>query len=186
MFPYLSAAGATVAPVPAADGTPANTTTNVSVSGGQETSSGHGSKNMLTSMIDSVRDLPMDTKRHMLANMMFGVPMAAITMAAAGVPHLAIAPLATLIPGFLFAAFTDTSPTPPADETNGHSHGHNGGLEREGPGHDNQLGGGRLPQRGLPGLIAGLRQLYSHRREDQTLHIVTDNAGNGHHGRHGR
>jgi hypothetical protein len=131
--------------------------------------------------------------------MMFGVPMAAITMAAAGVPHLAIAPLATLIPGFLFAAFTDTNPMPRAEDPHGghhghnHGHGHNNahgghghdtGLEREGSGHHDGQGesGTQFPQRGLAGLIAGLRQLYTHRRQDQTLHIVTDNA-HGHQGK---
>ena len=54
---------------------------------------------MFSRMISTIRDMPMDTKRHMLANMMFGIPMAAVTMAAAGVPDLFIAPLATVIPG---------------------------------------------------------------------------------------
>ena len=141
---------------------------------------------MITSMIDTVRDLPMDTKRHMLANMMFGVPMAAITMAAAGVPHLAIAPLATIIPGFLFAAFTDTNPDPRAE---GHGHGGHGHGQGQGHGHghgpetrEGEDAVGQPPQHGLAGLIAGLRQFYTHRRENMTLHIATDNS----HRQHGK
>ncbi len=196
MFPYLSTAEDNVSTASSTVATVENTTSaevNDTLTG-EKAAREH--KDMITSMIDTVRDLPMDTKRHMLANMMFGVPMAAITMAAAGVPHLAIAPLATLIPGFLFAAFTDTNPMPRAEDPHGghgHGHGHNNahgghghdaGLEREGSGHhDGQgEGGSQFPQRGLAGLIAGLRQLYTHRRQDQTLHIVTDNA-HGHHGK---
>ena len=63
--------------------------------------------NMVSKTLEMIREMPMEDKRHMLANMMLTVPMAAISMAAAGLPHLAIAPLATLIPGFVFAAFTD-------------------------------------------------------------------------------
>ena len=47
-------------------------------------------RDMFTKTIDMINDMPMDTKRHMLANMMVGVPMAAITMAAAGLPPLGI------------------------------------------------------------------------------------------------
>ena len=131
-------------------------------------------KDMITTMIDSVRDLPMDTKRHMLANMMFMVPMAALTMAAAGVPHLAIAPLATLIPGFLFAAFTETNPAPRTEDQQVAIHGH---------GHGSMVGssqGGHPTRTGISGLISGLREFYSHRRENQTLQITTGNLF--HHG----
>lgn len=126
-------------------------------------------KDMITTMIDSVRDLPMDTKRHMLANMMFMVPMAALTMAAAGVPHFAIAPLATLIPGFLFAAFTDTNPAPRTEDQQVATHGHGNGSMSGSP-HVT-----RPTRTGISGLISGLREFYSHRRENQTLQITTGN-----------
>ena len=132
-------------------------------------------KDMITTMIDSVRDLPMDTKRHMLANMMFMVPMAALTMAAAGIPHLAIAPLATLIPGFLFAAFTETNPAPRTEDdtvnSQSHSHGSMSGSHQV----------GHPPRTGISGLINGLREFYSQSRENQTLHINTGNILH-HHG----
>lgn len=142
-------------------------------------------KDMITSMIDTVRDLPMDTKRHMLANMMFAVPMAAVTMAAAGVPHLAIAPLATLIPGFLFAAFTDTNPSPHGSHSRlGHGNGHDHGQNQMAENREGQDTVEQPPQQGLPALIAGLRQFYTHRRENQTLHISTGNMqGHQHHGK---
>ena len=122
-------------------------------------------KDIMTTMIDTVRDLPMDTKRHMMANMMFFVPMAALSMAAAGVPSLAIAPLATLIPGFLFAAFTETN-SDPTRRTGAHRHGHRQRNTTDG-GHGGHGGG-------LSGLISGLRNFYANRRENQTLQIVTD------------
>ena len=62
---------------------------------------------MVSKTLEMIKEMPMEDKRHMLANMMLTVPMAAISMAAAGLPHLAIAPLATIIPGFVFAAFAD-------------------------------------------------------------------------------
>ena len=128
-------------------------------------------KDIMTTMIDSIRDLPMDTKRHMMANMMFFVPMAALSMAAAGVPHLAIAPLATLIPGFLFAAFTETNsdPTRRRPSSHGHHHGRvgsNGTASADGDhGHHGT---------GLSGLISNLRNFYANRRQNQTLQIFTD------------
>jgi hypothetical protein len=193
MFPYLSAmqdspSESTTPAAPATTERPVNSTQDELSNSKNNTTkkSSSDEKDMITSMIDTVRDLPMDTKRHMLANMMFGVPMAAITMAAAGVPHLAIAPLATLIPGFLFAAFTDTNPAP---RTDGHRHGHGGhGHGHGGHGHDGaenregQSNIGHPPQQGLGGLIAGLRQFYTNRRENQTLHIFTDNS----HRQHGK
>lgn len=43
----------------------------------------------------------------MLAQMMFGVPMMAAAAASFGTPALYVAPMAAVIPGFMFAAFTD-------------------------------------------------------------------------------
>ena len=60
----------------------------------------------------------------MMAGMMFAMPMAVSTLATAGVPTLMIAPLAALIPSFLFAAFTETDQQPAQSE----SHGHRTGL----------------------------------------------------------
>jgi hypothetical protein len=67
-------------------------------------------RDFITRAVNMMRELPMDTRRRMLAGMVFTVPMAAATMAAVGVPSLMIAPLATVIPGFLFSAFTETDP----------------------------------------------------------------------------
>ena len=66
----------------------------------------------------------MDTRRRMLAGMMFAMPMAVSTLATVGVPTLMIAPLATIIPSFLFMAFTETDQQPSTSE----SHGHRTGL----------------------------------------------------------
>jgi len=60
----------------------------------------------------------------MLAGMMFAMPMAVSTLATVGVPTLMIAPLATIIPSFLFAAFTETDQEPSSSQ----SHGHRTGL----------------------------------------------------------
>jgi hypothetical protein len=67
-------------------------------------------RDIITRAVNMMRELPMDTRRRMLAGMVFTVPMAAATMAAVGVPTMMIAPLATVIPGFLFSAFTETDP----------------------------------------------------------------------------
>ena len=45
-------------------------------------------RDMITRTIDMIHAMPMSTKRHMLANMVVGVPMAAITMVAAGLSPL--------------------------------------------------------------------------------------------------
>ena len=81
-------------------------------------------RDFMTRMIHMVRELPMDTRRRMLAGMMFAMPMAVSTLATVGVPTLMIAPLATIIPSFLFAAFTETDQQPSSSE----SHGHRTGL----------------------------------------------------------
>lgn len=167
IFPHLATIDLTSLDTTTQD--PVDSTSNTTVSTTSETE--NENKDIVTTMIDSVRNMPMETKRFMLANMMFGVPMAAITMAAAGVPHLAIAPLATLIPGFLFTAFTDTT----APDSGGHGHGHGHAPAREGGthGHTPAREGGTPPRRGLAGLISGLQNFYAHRRENQTLHIHT-------------
>ena len=67
-------------------------------------------RDMITRAVNMMRELPMDTRHCMLAGMVFTVPVAAVTMAAVGVPSMLIAPLATVIPGFLFSAFTETDP----------------------------------------------------------------------------
>ena len=126
-------------------------------------------KDMFTSAIEMMRDLPMDTKRHMLGGMMFTVPMAAVTMAAAGMPHMAIAPLATVIPTFLFAAFMDVNPQRNGDHGHHGHHGHHGG-------HVTRIGNDTEHTRhGLSGLISALRHFNAHRRENQTISITTGN-----------
>ena len=118
-------------------------------------------KDPISAMIDTVRDLPMETRQHMLANMMFMVPMAALSMVAAGVPQLAIAPLAVLIPGFIFTAFTETGD---GSTRHGGGHGHHGS-------HDHVEGNHN--RHGLSGLIAGVRDFYHHGLDSETLHIRT-------------
>ena len=81
-------------------------------------------RDFMTRMVNMVRELPMDTRRRMLAGMMFAMPMAVTTLATVGVPTLMIAPLAAVIPSFLFAAFTETDHQPSQTE----SHGHRTGL----------------------------------------------------------
>ncbi len=61
-----------------------------------------------TVMINMLRAAPLEDRRRMLAYMMLGVPMAALTMATVGVPALYIAPLSMVIPG------TDRSAQPAA------------------------------------------------------------------------
>lgn len=122
-------------------------------------------RDFVTRMMNMVRELPMDTRRRMLAGMMFTVPMAAATLAAVGVPSLMIAPLATVIPGFMMAAFTETDPdtvaalregAPPHrglsalvdavhafqnrnGSSHGHGHGHGGHGHNHGHGHGRSL-----------------------------------------------
>ena len=71
----------------------------------------------------------------------------------------AIAPLATVIPGFVFAAFTEVG-----------SH--------QDPQRDRFANGTRR-RNGLSGLISALREFNVNRRENQTLHITSDH----HHGK---
>jgi hypothetical protein len=137
---------------------------------------------MFSRAIETMRDMPMETKRHMLASMMFTVPMAAVTMAAAGLPHLAIAPLATVIPGFMFAAFTDVNaPHDPG------SHGHHAlGQAHNHPAPDATTPVDTNPvaqpsrQTGLAGLLQTIRNFSTNRRQNQTLHIRTDGGGHQH------
>ena len=117
---------------------------------------------MITRTIDMIHDMPMETKRHMLANMIVGVPMAALTMAAVGLPPLAIAPLATVVPGFVFAAFTEVN-NHPVNQS------------------EDRFANGTLRRHGLSGLIAALRDFNAHRRENQTLNIRHGTSDNHHH-----
>ena len=77
--------------------------------------------------------------------------------------NAAIAPLATVIPGFIFAAFTDVN--------GGHRH-----RDRD------RFSNGTLRRNGLSGLIAALREYNANRRENQTLHITSDFSDNNRHG----
>ena len=151
-------------------------------------------RDMFTRAIETMREMPMETRRHMLASMMITVPMAAVTMAAAGLPHLAIAPLATVIPGFMFAAFTDVNPHDDPGGGHHHGHGHHNDRHRH---HevDNQNGFGDLSvnhtvgglgdmsvntsplvsrQQGIAGILQTIRNFNQHRRQNQTLHIQTN------------
>ena len=53
----------------------------------------------MTAAVNMLREAPFETRRRMLAMMMFGVPMTALTMATVGVSAHFIAPLAMVIPG---------------------------------------------------------------------------------------
>ena len=85
MFPYLqdhsSVTTTTVSSTTiSTEQTPLLTTANTTVD----------NRDMITRAIDMINDMPMNTRRHMLANMIMGVPMAALTMAAVGLPPLGI------------------------------------------------------------------------------------------------
>ena len=128
-------------------------------------------KDPFSAMIDTIHDLPMETRQHMMANMMFMVPMAALSMVAAGVPQLAIAPLALVIPGFLFAAFTETGDgTTTRRGGHGH-HGHHGQADTS----EDTAGVSDHPhnRHGISGLIAGVREFYQQGLDTDTLHIRT-------------
>ena len=53
----------------------------------------------MTAAVNMLREAPFETRRRMLAMMMLGVPMTALTMATVGVSAHFIAPLAMVIPG---------------------------------------------------------------------------------------
>ena len=61
----------------------------------------------MTAAVNMLRDAPFETRRRMLAMMMFGVPMTALTMATVGVSAHFIAPLAMAIPGKEGAGFLE-------------------------------------------------------------------------------
>ena len=149
-------------------------------------------KDMFSRAIETMQDMTMETKRHMLASMMFSIPMAAVTMAAVGVPHLVIAPLATVIPGFMFAAFTDVNHHPERDGTGHGGHGHHspghGAHDHHSPdvpqtirsGNDTAVDHPPPRRTGLHGLLSTIRDFSANRRQNQTLHIRT-NQPIGHH-----
>ena len=58
--------------------------------------------------------------------MVFTVPMTAMTLTTLGVPTVMVAPLATVIPGFMFAAFHSEAD----DSSGGNSHSGPGRLSR--------------------------------------------------------
>ena len=87
MFPYLSNRKSYTTRAPAKTTTTATIVPNTATS----TADSHNNtdnRDMITRTIDMIHAMPMSTKRHMLANMVVGVPMAAITMVAAGLPAL--------------------------------------------------------------------------------------------------
>ena len=118
-------------------------------------------RDFFTKSVNMVRELPMDTRRRMLAGMMMGVPMAALTMATLGAPTVAIAPMALAIPGFLFAAFTETNP----------SH-----ISRQGQGHHHHP-----PRRGIAGLIDAVRDF---RRSQNNATLPSSSTDTEHHHHH--
>ena len=87
MFPYLSSERKQATKMVTQRNTIIRNTTDF-VKQTNQSSTSIDNRDMFTKTIDMINDMPMDTKRHMLANMMVGVPMAAITMAAVGLPPL--------------------------------------------------------------------------------------------------
>ena len=61
----------------------------------------------MTAAVNMLREAPFETRRRMLAMMMLGVPMTALTMATVGVSAHFIAPLAMVIPGKEGAGFLE-------------------------------------------------------------------------------
>ena len=91
MFPYLANTESyTTTITTTTASTPENITSTPPVPVSATNTSDVDNRDMITRTMDMIHDMPMDTKRHMLANMMVGVPMAAITMAAVGLPPLGI------------------------------------------------------------------------------------------------
>ena len=121
-------------------------------------------RDFFTKSVNMVRELPMDTRRRMLAGMMMGVPMAALTMATLGAPTVAIAPMALAIPGFLFAAFTETNPA----EQN----------SRQEPAHAHGGGHHHHPRRGIAGLIDAVRDF---RRSQNNVSLANTEETEHHH-----
>ena len=162
-FPYLSDRAA----ITTSTTSRTTTTTTAAPATTSEAQTGNSTepddRNMITRTIDMIHDMPMETKRHMLANMIVGVPMAALTMAAVGLPPLAIAPLATVVPGFVFAAFTEVNNQPASHST------------------EDRFANGTQRRHGLSGLIAALRDFNTNRRENQTLNIRHGTSDNHHH-----
>ena len=164
LFPYLDSNTTTL--IRNVNDQNTTTTTEAVVIEDDEESS---DKDPITAMIDTIHDLPMETRQHMMANMMFAIPMAALSMVAAGVPQLAIAPLALVIPGFFFAAFTETGDGTAATR-NGHGHhGHHGHHGQEGDAASDD----HHNRHGISGLIAGVRDFYQNGLDTDTLHINT-------------
>lgn len=121
-------------------------------------------RDFLTKSLNMVRELPMDTRRRMLAGMMMGVPMAALTMATLGAPTVAIAPMALAIPGFLFAAFTETDGSHARQEPS-HQHNHH------------------HPRRGIAGLIDAVRD-FRRSQNNATLTNRDSTPDTEHHHHH--
>ena len=145
-------------------------------------------RDFLSRAINIVHDLPMDTRRKVLAGMMMGLPMTALTLATLGAPTMAIAPMALAIPGFLMAGFTETNPNR-SRHGGGHGHGHHGAHGRQGAhggahGHGGSHGGvtsdgthfGISRRRGLAGLIDAARQFQRSHNTAHSSHLAEANA----------
>ena len=122
-------------------------------------------RDFFTKSVNMVRELPMDTRRRMLAGMMMGVPMAALTMATLGAPTVAIAPMALAIPGFLFAAFTETNPN------------HNSRQGQQGQHH-------HAPRRGISGLIDAVRDFRRSQNNATLAAPASSSTDTEHHHHH--
>ena len=88
MFPYLNDRNSFTTRAPATSSTTEAILNTTSSTEAERNNSSSDNRDMITRTIDMIHDMPMNTKRHMLANMVVGVPMAAITMVAAGLPPL--------------------------------------------------------------------------------------------------
>lgn len=139
-------------------------------------------RDFLSRAINVIHDLPMDTRRRVLAGMMMGLPMTALTLATLGAPTMAIAPMALAIPGFLMAGFTETNPSRSRHGGHGH-HGRQGAHHGHGHGAGSSHGGvtsdgvhfGVSRRRGLAGLIDAARQFQRSHNTAHASHVAEAN-----------
>ena len=144
-------------------------------------------RDFLSRAINVIHDLPMDTRRRVLAGMMMGLPMTALTLATLGAPTMAIAPMALAIPGFLMAGFTETNPNRSRHGGHGHGGHHHGAAHgRHGAhgAHGGSHGGvtsdgvhfGISRRRGLAGLIDAARQFQRAHNTAHSSHLAEASA----------
>ena len=63
---------------------------------------------LVMGMLNTIRQMSFQDRRRMFVTLVLTVPMTALTLTAIGVPSLLVAPMATIIPVFLYIAYTNT------------------------------------------------------------------------------